>query len=338
VTIVGGIAWIVRGGAGRAVAWAALVFSVTAAPAEEPLTAVAGRVTFAVIGDYGLDLWKPKSHPDDGAKPHERRNPHAARVADLVAGWNPDFVVTTGDNNYPKGEAATIDANVGKYYAAFIGDYQGAHGPGAAFNRFFPALGNHDWDAPGAGCRAHVDYFALPGNERYYDVVRGPVHLFVLDSDPREPDGTRPGSKQHAWFVKVATASRAPFRVVVCHHPPHSSGEHGGAPDADWGFESHGIDLVLSGHDHDYERIERDGITYVVNGAGGANLRRQRRAGGPVAGSVVFHHATHGAQRIDVVPAVDTPDAWTLTSRFIDVEGREIDAFMIRSGSRPTAR
>jgi tartrate-resistant acid phosphatase type 5 len=324
--------------AGRVAVWVVVVLANAAARGEPPPDAAAGRVTFAVIGDFGLDLWKPKSHPDDGTRPHERRNPRAARVADLVAGWNPDFVVTTGDNNYPKGEAATIDANVGKYYAAFIGDYRGDHGPGAAVNRFFPALGNHDWDAPGAGCRAHVDYFTLPGNERYYDVVRGSVHLFVLDSDPREPDGTRRGSKQHAWFVEAAAASRAAFQVVVCHHPPHSSGEHGGTPDADWDFETHGIDLVLSGHDHDYERIGRDGITYVVNGAGGANLRGMRRSGGPVEGSVVFHHATHGAQRIDVVPVGVVSGGWTLTSRFIDVEGREIDAFTIESRGRSTPR
>jgi len=324
-----------RGAIARASVVPVVVALAAAAVAADPSPAPDGPIVFAVIGDFGLDLWKPKSNPDDGTKPHERRNPHQAKVADLVAGWKPDFVVTTGDNNYPKGEAATIDANIGKYYAAFIGDYRGAHGPGATVNRFFPVLGNHDWDAPGAGCRAHVDYFTLPGNERYYEFVRGPVHFFMLDSDGREPDGTRMGSKQHAWFVEAVAASRSPFQVVVCHHPPFSSGDHGDTAGADWDFETHGVDLVLAGHDHDYERIRRDGITYVVNGAGGANLRRMKKGRGPVDGSVIFHHETHGAQRIDVGPAAGGAGAWELTSRFVDVEGREIDRFTITGGPPP---
>ena len=66
----------------------------------------------------------------------------------MVTGWNPDFVITLGDNNYPKGEAATIDANIGQHYGHFIGDYRGAYGPGQPRNRFWPSPGNHDWVAP----------------------------------------------------------------------------------------------------------------------------------------------------------------------------------------------
>ena len=54
-------------------------------------------------------------------------------------------------------------------------------------NSFLPSLGNHDWGTPNA--QPYLDYFALPGNERYYDHVQGPVHFFIVDSDPNEPDG-----------------------------------------------------------------------------------------------------------------------------------------------------
>lgn len=296
------------------------------APPVPPEAAEPGPVRFAVIGDFGLDAWKPKSNPEDVTKPHERRNPNQAAVADLVASWKPDFVITTGDNNYPKGEAATIDANIGKYYAPFIGNYKGTHGPGSPANRFFPVLGNHDWDAPGVRCQPYLDYFTLPGNERYYEFVWGPVHFIMLDNDGREPDGAKQGSKQYDWYRKVLAGSRSPFQVVVAHHPPFSSGEHGGIGGADWGFHEHGVELMLAGHDHNYERIERNDMVYVVNGAGGAHVRRIKDA---VEGSQARFTGKHGAMRIEVAPAVGEPGAWQLNSRFISVDGTEIDAFTI---------
>lgn len=253
------------------------------------------------------------------------QNPRQAAVARKVADWAPDFVVTTGDNNYPRGEATTIDRNIGKYYASFIGNYQGAFGKGAESNRFFPVLGNHDWDMPNKqGCRAYLDYFTLPGNERYYDFVQGPVHFFMLDTDAREPDGIKVGSKQHAWFVKAAAASRAPFQVVVSHHPPYSSGEHGDNKPCQWAFHKHGVDMVVSGHDHDYERIERDGLVHIVNGSAGANLRKFRKK--PVEGSLVRYRRKHGAMRFDVVAAGADLQ---LLGRFVTLDGEEVDAFSI---------
>lgn len=321
-----GWTWIVAGLGGFA--WVAARAEAPPVPGE---AAELKPISFAVIGDFGLDIWKPKSNPDDGTRPHERRNPNQAAVADLVASWKPDFVVTTGDNNYPKGEAATIDANVGKYYAAFIGNYRGIHGPGSEVNRFFPVLGNHDWDAPGVRCQPYLDYFTLPGNERYYDFVWGPVHFIMLDNDGREPDGAKRGSKQYEWYRRVIEESRSPFQVVVAHHPPYSSGQHGDNDHADWGFHDDGVELMLAGHDHNYERIEREGMVYVVNGAGGGNVRRMKDA---VEGSKSRFTGKHGAMRIEVAPAADEPDTWTLTSRFVTVDGTEVDAFTITRPGR----
>jgi len=120
----------------------------------------------AVIGDFGNG-----SHREED-------------VANMVDGWGVDYVLTVGDNNYPDGKASTIDKNIGQYYQQYIYPYQGSHGAGAEENRFFPALGNHDWNT--GSVDAHLDYFTLPGNERYYDVVLGPVHLFVIDSNEEE--------------------------------------------------------------------------------------------------------------------------------------------------------
>ena len=148
-------------------------------------------ISFAFIGDFG------------------NNSTGELQVANLVDSWNPDLVATLGDNNYPSGSASTIDPNIGQYYHEYIGNYTGADGSGSAVNRFFPALGNHDWQTR-SGSPAlptpYLDYFTLPGNERYYSYIQGPVEFFVLDSgdttgtgsDGFEPDGYTSTSTQCA--------------------------------------------------------------------------------------------------------------------------------------------
>lgn len=215
-------------------------------------------VRFAVIGDFG-----------DSSTDEER-------VSSLVNSWAPDFVITTGDNNYPLGAAETVDENIGQFYSQYIGDYQGAYGSGAIVNRFWPSLGNHDWDSltcSGNSCTGpHFDYFTLRGNERYYDVDYGLVHLFAIDSDTREPDGSGSSSIQAAWLESVLSTSTSCYDVVFFHHAPYSSGRHGSSSGMQWPFEQWGADVVMSGHDHTYERIDAGGFPYFVNGAGGKSL------------------------------------------------------------------
>jgi hypothetical protein len=224
-------------------------------PAPPPLLKVAekappGTSRFAVIGDFGADS------PDEG------------RVAALVKSWNVDFVVTTGDNNYPSGERSTIDMNIGKYYAEFIGSYRGRFGPGSKENRFWPTPGNHDWVQ---GLDPYIEYFTLPGNERYYDVDFGLVHLYSVDSDPHEPDGTTFDSVQGKWLKSRLAASKSCYDVVFFHHAAYSSSRHGSSENMRWPFRVWGAEVVLAGHDHTYERFTVDGIPYFVSGLGGAS-------------------------------------------------------------------
>ena len=208
------------------------------------------EVRFAVIGDFGT-----------AGEP-------LRIVADMVIGWEPDFIITTGDNNYTDGEAETIDENIGQYFHQFIFPYLGEYGEGAQVNRFFPTLGNHDWNTTNA--QPHLDYFTLPGNERYYDFVWGPVHLFAIDSDSREPDGIGRSSIQAAWLRDALAASTSPWKIVYMHQPPYSSGDHGSQLALQWPYREWGATIVLGGHDHDYERLEIDGFPYIVNGVGGS--------------------------------------------------------------------
>ena len=84
--------------------------------------------------------------------------------------------------------------------------------PGSDTNLFFPALGNHDW-TDGGGLQAYLDFFTLPesssGNERYYDFVMGPVQFFMVDADPREPDGETARFGPGGMAAKRASQTRS---------------------------------------------------------------------------------------------------------------------------------
>jgi hypothetical protein len=251
---------------------------ITASPADCGPSTGGDGMRIAVIGDYG-----------QAGQPE-------ADVAALIDRWGVAAIVTAGDNNYLDGAADTIDANIGQYYHAYIAPYKGSYGAGSIENRFFPALGNHDWYTPGA--QPYFDYFTLPGNERYYTVRRGPIEFFILDTDKHEPDGYDVASVQAQWLQQQLAASTAPWQIVVLHDPPYSSSvRHGSDRTVQWPYAAWGADAVIAGHDHLYERVQANGIPYFVNGAGGKDLYPFKPWA--VAGSVVRYNQDYGAQLIN---------------------------------------
>jgi tartrate-resistant acid phosphatase type 5 len=262
-------------------------------------TAVPQVVRFAVIGDYGED--------NQGEKD----------VSELVKSWQPDFVITTGDNNYPNGAAETIDQRIGQYYHEFIYPYHGAFGQGADQNRFFPTLGNHDWMTGNA--QPYLDYFELPGNERYYDFVWGDIHFFALDADSREPDGVSQVSPQADWLKERLAGSTSLWKVVFFHQPPYSSGYHGSVDWMRWPFAEWGASAVFSGHDHTYERLLENGIPYFVDGLGGGPIYWFT---GSIAGSQVQYNQDYGAMLV-------VADSQQMTFQFISRKGQVIDTYQI---------
>jgi hypothetical protein len=262
----------------------------TATPTPPP------AIRFAVIGDYG-----------SGGQPE-------ADVARLVDSWQVDFIITVGDNNYPDGAADTIDQNVGQFYQAYIFPYLGGYGSGAEQNRFYPTLGNHDWNTDQA--QPYLDFFTLPGNERYYDFTWGEVHFFALDSDSREPDGINRSSAQAAWLQAQLAASTSPWNVVYLHHAPYSSGMHGATDWAQWPYKEWGADVVLAGHDHTYERLLVDDLLYFVNGVGGGAIYDFLLLED---GSQFRYNDDYGAMLVEASPA-------QMTFQFINRSGELIDA------------
>lgn len=170
-----------------------------------------------------------------------------------------DLIVHTGDIAYDNGAISEFEDNVFSIYAPLF-----QHIP------FFPAAGNHEYNSLSAAPFRAV--FSLPGqNERWYSYDWGRVHFVALDT---ESDF----ATQAAWLDEDLGATAQPWRIVYFHKPPYSSGEHG----SDAGvrgvlgpvFEKHGVQLVLSGHDHDYERVTpTKGVQYVVTGGGGVGTR-----------------------------------------------------------------
>jgi hypothetical protein len=180
--------------------------------------------------------------------------------------FKPELVVIGGDNNYPSGAVDTLDNRISIYQRWFDQEL------------LLPCYGNHDLD--NGVTDPHVPqydkFYYLPGNRRYYSYVQGNIEFFCLntgkDSNPPsgtftyEPDGCIIGSVQHQWFVAAAAASTAKFKVVFFHHgycvssmSDGTSAANRDEPRMNWFFETHGIDLVLNGHNHASTRMTYTG-------------------------------------------------------------------------------
>jgi hypothetical protein len=265
----------------------------------EPTATNSPPVVFAAIGDYGTgDLAEED-------------------VAKLILSWQPDFIITLGDNNYPSGTAEHLDEAVGQFFHSYIYPYGGSYGAGAEENRFFPSLGNHDLFTNHG--QPYYDYFILPGNERYYDFTWGSLHLFALDDIESEPDGVGISSIQADWLKAGLEASTSAWNIVYMHYPPYSSGMHGSTEWARWPYPEWGADAALAGHDHTYERLVENGLTYFVNGLGGNG-----RYGfvDILDGSLVRYNADYGALRVE---ATDT----YILFEFINQTGEVVDSYEI---------
>ena len=188
--------------------------------------------TIAIIGDYGVG------------------NKNEASVARMVTSFAPELLLSVGDNRYKK---AGYERLVGRYYDQPI----------------IAATGNHDYLM---GIGAFDDYFGQsPSSRTFVYEAAAEVDFFILDSEA----GMRSKAvlqDQKAWLIKAMAESKRTFKVVILHHPPYSSGKHSSTRRYQWDYADMGADLIISGHDHTYERMVRHSATYIVNGTGGAKL------------------------------------------------------------------
>jgi hypothetical protein len=196
-----------------------------------------------------------------------------ARLLDQI----PGTVFTLGDNAYP-GSALINMLNC-------FGPSWGRHKA-----RTRPAIGNHDYLIPGGS--GYYNYFGAAAGMRakgYYSYNRGTWHVVVLNSNCWRVGGCGPGSPQEQWLRADLAANKAQCTVAYWHHGRFSSGAHGSDPDVQplWkALYDFGADVVMSGHDHVYERFAPQtadgradaafGIRQFTVGTGGASLYRFR--------------------------------------------------------------
>jgi hypothetical protein len=166
-----------------------------------------------------------------------------------------NYLVTLGDNDYTE--------DPGEFHDNWEASFGWWRGAGV---RIAGVLGNHDVRVRGG--RYQFDELRMP--RRYYRRAVGPVELYLLDSNDVD-------DAQTAWLRRVLSRSRASWRIAVFHHPAYTCGNYDSheAVVARWVplFERYGVRLVLSGHDHNYQRFApRRGVRYLVHGGGGTRL------------------------------------------------------------------
>ena len=169
----------------------------------------------------------------------------------------PGTVAVLGDAVYPNGTAEEFR----KCYAPTWGRF---------WRRTRPALGNHEYNTPGAA--GALGYWRIPARG-YYSYELGAWHVVVLNSNCRPAGGCQRGSAQQRWLQDDLATHPTRCTLAYWHHPRWSSGPHGSdATIADlWAtlVQAH-ADVVLAGHDHDYERfVPIGGIRSFVVGTGG---------------------------------------------------------------------
>jgi len=177
-----------------------------------------------------------------------------------------DLVILGGDNIYATsawddGDLRGIEATFNKPYRELI----------AAKVPFHAVLGNHDIRTANGNPQVAFKPFGMKG--RWYTVRQGPVEFFMLDTNVNTP-----WQQQLPWLKAALAASKAPWKVVVGHHPIYSAGLYGDDRSLNAKltplFKRHGVQLYINGHEHNYERTKAlDGTTYLTVGGGGASLR-----------------------------------------------------------------
>lgn len=189
------------------------------------------------------------------------------RVA-TVAATLPGTIALLGDIAYPDGSSAN-----------FAECFDPAWGP--MIDRLRPAPGNHEYET--AGAAAYFSYFgAVAGTlgASWYSYELGAWHVVSLDSNC-EIVGCGPASPQMAWLEGDLATHPAECTLAYWHHPRWSSARHGDHDFMDpiWDvLAAAGADLVLAGHDHDYERFGPiDGMRSFVVGTGGKSLYQEYR-------------------------------------------------------------
>ena len=250
------------------------------APPPDPVIAAAG--------DIACDPDIPAFNRGEGTRGACRQN----HTADLIAEEDVSAVLPLGDNQYDFGTLA---------------DYRRSYGPswGRFLAKTYPVPGNHEYSTPQAS--GYFKFFGARAGNRargYYSYDIGTWHLIALNSNCGAVGGCGRGSPQERWLRTDLAAHATLCTLAYWHHPRFSSGLHGDDTSytAFWqALYAAGADVVLVGHDHDYERFAPQdplgrsdaprGIREFVVGTGGRSRYPFRE---PRPNSEVRNFGTYG--------------------------------------------
>jgi PKD repeat protein len=261
---------------------------------------------------------------------------------------DPLFALGLGDLVYDSGDWEDYDPKLFRPYAQL-------------FRRmaFWPTMGNHDIDTESGA--PYLDAFYLPtnsgapghpsGTELYYSFDHGQAHFVCLDSESTD---TRPGRAMYQWAAADLDDARARGKrwlIVFMHHPPYTRGTHDSTSESSLIsikedlvplFDAKGVDMVLVGHSHVYERSylvkddrvlqsdtseytkigSPDGTIYLVSGCAGKS------------GSGELDHPLMARSYGNVVGFNVIDVGWEeLRGRFIERDGRTTDLFTLRKAA-----
>ena len=247
--------------------------------------------------------------------------PSQNSLRDRMLATPADVIVHTGDMIYPAGTAADFDPAFFTPYADLIRQLV-----------LWPCLGNHDYvTAVGQPWR---DAFYTPANnpaasENYYSFDVGNAHVVVLNSN----QSTAPGSAQYTFLDHDLALTSATWKFVFFHHTIYSSGVTHGSNLVIRAnlvplFDAHAVDIVFTGHEHNYERTlplqanqvvaPGAGTVYVTTGGGGKNLYPF----GPLSSFTAYAQSVHHFVRVAI-------DGETLTEEMIADDGTVRDSLTL---------
>ena len=225
--------------------------SATSAPVKLTLPNKENSVRFMVIGDTGTGT--------------EQQHELAQVMLRYRQVFPYEFVLMLGDNMYGSEKSGDFKKKFEDVYKPLLDQKI----------KFYAALGNHD-----ESNQRFYEFFNMDGQE-YYRFGKGNASFYALNSNYMD-------KKQIDWLNDKLAADTAEWKIAFFHHPPYSSG---GAHGSDTKlreivepiFLKHGVDVVLAGHEHFYERIKpQKGIYYFISGSGGKLRKGDVKKGSPL--------------------------------------------------------
>jgi Glycosyl hydrolase family 99/Calcineurin-like phosphoesterase len=283
-------------------------------------TKSSARAVVVAAGDIACPAGQVDIGDNTEGATDQIRAPHATcgqpATAKLIGQLKPDAVLALGDTQYPDGA-----------YSQYEGSYAKSWGQFRAIT--YPAIGNHEYLTRQA--RGYFEYFGQRAgnqNKGWYSYDLATWHVIVLNSECQYVGGCGPGSPQERWLAADLAAHPNGCTLAYWHEPRWSSGSHGSNPlySALWSdLAAARADMVLNGHDHDYERfaslsadgqVAANGVREFIAGTGGESHYKFHL---PAPGSQVRIADTFGVLRLALEPGAYE---W----RFVSISGATLDA------------